>query len=256
MNKKFAIINCEPDKNAINTAELYLKHFSTSNNECWKIYDVTTICNDISFNKTTFHGIILTGSHYNVTELIMQKCSWFLFLCYLIRKAYLIGSPNIFGTCFGSQIIAYSLGGKIQRNNEFILKSKKINLTLQGKKYMNELPNVFHILSSHHEIIEELPKCKYINNLGVSYNEQKDNCENSNKEYINNYTNELFLVKDNILGCQGHPEITNEYKNILWDRHKDKISNNNLHNNHLSILNHDDQNCKILLHIIKNFLCH
>jgi GMP synthase (glutamine-hydrolysing) len=85
-----------------------------------------------------FQGIVITGSHYNVSD--GPSLPWFLSLCEIIRRASENGKPNIYGGCFGAQVIGHALEGSVGCNpsGRFILKAETLVL----------LPDFFTILDS------------------------------------------------------------------------------------------------------------
>ena len=75
-----------------------------------------------------YHGIVITGSRFNVRE--RDSLPWFEPLCDLVRCASSRGFPNIYGGCFGCQLVAFALGGEVDFNpgKRFLLKAETIRL--------------------------------------------------------------------------------------------------------------------------------
>ena len=75
-----------------------------------------------------YHGVVITGSRFNVRD--RETLPWFEPLCDLVRFASSRGFPNIYGGCFGCQLVAFALGGEVDYNpgKRFLLKAETIRL--------------------------------------------------------------------------------------------------------------------------------
>lgn len=150
------------------------------------------------FPPTTdkFDGFIITGSHYSVND----KLSWMLQLEKFIQEIYhdSAAGPKLFGICFGHQLIAKALGGRVGRNptDKLIWCSGSVEVTkdLASKDYYKRVfgeQNLIYIMQSHYEQVLEKPECA--KNAGSAPGE----CEH-----------EILMYGENILTMQGHPEVT------------------------------------------------
>eukprot|EP00042_Codosiga_hollandica_P051401 m.630133 g.630133 ORF g.630133 m.630133 type:complete len:252 (-) comp58277_c0_seq7:121-876(-) len=137
-------------------------------------------------------GIVLTGSHYSVRDLLTTP--WMQELAELIRACVARGRPNIAGSCFGHQLIAAALGGRVDFNTagrEFVLGRERIELTGSGHALMQSLATLapLSLLQSHEDGVHELPPRAQL--LGHSKTS----------------ANEMFAVGGNIFSFQFHPEL-------------------------------------------------
>lgn len=158
-----------------------------------------------------YKGIVITGSHYNTRD--RDTIPWFDSLCNFIQKAAEVGSPKIYGGCFGCQIIAVALGGQVDYNpaKQFALKAEKIQLfqplfselLVQDKNISTEHSSVdnLNIIVSHAECVTVLPPDAH--HIATS-----DSC-----------VHEMFVCgpKKSIICAQAHPEFM-DVKYAIYDR--------------------------------------
>lgn len=134
-------------------------------------------------------GIIITGSHNNVTE----QTNWMQHLKEYIRQA---GNHNIpmLGICFGHQILADAFGGKVKDNPEGgEFGYTEVSLTRDTKNgLVSEVPRSFFAYVSHGQSVIKLPEG------AVPLAKSK-----ADNHHIVNY-------KKNIWGIQFHPEFNRE----------------------------------------------
>eukprot|EP01041_Mallomonas_annulata_P017495 gene17495-36000_t len=102
---KICIINCEDKKawSPISFSDMFMNQIDIGNNQ-WSICNIAK-GDSLPIDIHSYQGIILTGSHYNCRNENMQ-IPWFAPLFEVIRSAYKTGHPNIYGSCFGAQLIA------------------------------------------------------------------------------------------------------------------------------------------------------
>jgi GMP synthase-like glutamine amidotransferase len=145
----------------------------------------------------SYGGVILTGSHCSVNE----REEWYDDLILFIQHSSLNGKPKIFGGCFGTQIIAHALGGRVEKNpsKTFLLQPELVELNssfFQNFSDTSSPPQLAYLLiESHGEYISFLPSDALV--LGSSIS-----CPH-----------ELYLIgsQKNLLGCQSHPEFTSTF---------------------------------------------
>lgn len=207
---RFLVIDCE-DKESWRVHEtfgdLFIKYLK-QDGDIWDIIEIA-MGESIPEDLVNFQGIVITGSHYDVRDCI--QFSWFEELCNLIRKSAEIGTPQIYGGCYGCQIIAHAMGGKsdYNPNKNTIFKAESIepcydsdcilknNKTLQETVWLKNLKS-FKALQAHADCVTILPPTATL-------------LANSNT-----CANELYVcgVKNNIIGFQGHPEM---YSQLMID---------------------------------------
>ena len=140
-------------------------------------------------------GIIITGSHSMVTDYE----PWSVRVSYWLKNIINFNVP-ILGICYGHQLLADILGGKVAYNpNKMEFGTWDIYLTKEGKKdkLLGILPQKFKGHEAHSQSVLELPNNAKI----LAYNE--------------NDSIQSFVYKNCIWGTQFHPEfsgnITKEY---------------------------------------------
>jgi len=132
-------------------------------------------------------GVILSGGPLNVYE--KDKFSF-------DKKILKLGIP-ILGICFGHQILAKELGGKVKKSDhrEFgLAQIKKKSNSLLIKNFFNK-KNITNVWMSHGDQVSKMPKNFKI--VASSKNSKLTIVENS---------------KDNFYGVQFHPEVTHTKK--------------------------------------------
>lgn len=132
-------------------------------------------------------GVIITGSWASAYE----EKPWINELSEMIKFLDKEKIPT-FGICFGFQIIAHVLGGKVVRAKEKEKGFKEIQLTPAGKKQVifQGLPPSFKVYESHNDIVSQLPN----NSIILSRN------QHSIQAYF----------KDPFICVQFHPEMLPE----------------------------------------------
>ncbi len=116
---------------------------------------------------------------------------------------------KLIGICFGHQIIARALGGRIEKsqkgwgvgNNLTQIKNKNPGMNALIDKACHS----FYLIYTHQDQVIGLP----VNAIKVAGN---DFCENAG-----------FQIADHILTFQGHPEFSPEYLVYLMDKRRDLI---------------------------------
>jgi GMP synthase-like glutamine amidotransferase len=196
--------------------------------------------------------VIISGSRHNCRE--ADSLPWFHPLCEFIRRAAELGSPRVYGGCFGCQIVAFALGGEVGYNpdNKFVLKAENIvfnteecsriwsaeilleNDGTKAKSCVNCSCNVRdssaaekNDLLKNADSLEANSEIKTSeNSFTLSLLESHGDCVLSLPEnsvllaQSASCANEVFVTgaHRNILACQGHPEFELQYsiRDRIW----------------------------------------
>ncbi|WP_455540162.1 glutamine amidotransferase [Terrisporobacter sp.] len=152
-------------------------------------------------NIDKIKGIIITGSHSMVTDYE----PWSVKISYWLKNVINLNIP-ILGICYGHQLLADILGGKVGYNpDKMEFGTWDIYLTKEGKKdkLLGILPEKFKGHEAHFQSVLEIPEDLKI----LAYNE--------------NDSTQSFVYKDHIWGVQFHPEfladITKQYLKFVKD---------------------------------------
>lgn len=172
---------------------------------------------------------LITGSKSSAYE----NTHWIIKLKEFIRKLQK-KNKKIIGICFGHQIIAEALGGKVEKN----LKGWGVGLVNSKvdvyQSWMVPETTSYSLLASHQDQVIILPK-DAIRIAGNSF------CHNGS-----------FQIGKNILTFQGHPEFTKEYLlHILKNRRK--IIGEKTYQNALTSLE-QKPDAPVIVNWISNFL--
>jgi GMP synthase-like glutamine amidotransferase len=142
---------------------------------------------------------IITGSRYGVND----GDVWIEQLEEFIRSLYAAGK-KVIGICFGHQLIAKALGGKVTRSPTGWGVGVLKNHVLHHKHWMQPEKNHFNLLASHQDQVIILPpKAELL----------------ASSDFCINYMMQI----DNMLGIQGHPEFTKDYAKDLMILREDVI---------------------------------
>lgn len=125
-------------------------------------------------------GWLITGSRFGVYE----GHDWIAPLEAFLRETYAVGVP-IVGICFGHQILAQALGGKVEKFDG--------GWSVGPQKYASEAFGEQNIIAWHQDQIVELPADATV--VGSS-----DFCENA-----------ILVYGDKALTIQSHPEFSGDF---------------------------------------------
>lgn len=101
-------------------------------------------------------GIIITGAH----EMVTDQNDWSEKTAQWVKQAVENDIP-VLGICYGHQLLAYALGGKVENHSKGAeIGTVEIELTEDGKKdvLFKTLPKKFLAHSSHSQTVTELPQ--------------------------------------------------------------------------------------------------
>jgi len=150
----------------------------------------------------------------------------------------------MYGMCFGHQIIAKSLGGKVAQNPDekfffgscpVYIKDEFLNKDYV-KKHFDDKKRPFKMIKFHGECVTELPPIATI--IGSS-----SQCQH-----------EMLMYNDFILTSQGHPEYTkNTMKetNTAIMKRIGKLKSIDI-KNYLTVI--DEDHCDTLVEMVRSFL--
>ena len=142
-----------------------------------------------------------SGSRFGVND----EQPWIRELEAFIRQLYKAGI-GFAGICFGHQLIATSLGGRVEKSPKGWGIGIAFSDVAAPQSWMSPMKNNINIVVSHQDQITELPPESQVL-MG------NDFCPYS-----------MIKVSDNFVGIQGHPEFSREYSYALMDSRRDRIS--------------------------------
>jgi GMP synthase-like glutamine amidotransferase len=211
---RFAVLDCEDavkwDGHAIALARLLGRAGETwEHHRCWsgELPDLRDI--------HTYQGLVVTGSHYCVRD--EHAHEWIGALKRFIAKVVVHGGVKVYGACFGCQVIAEALGGKVDANPcglPFVLKRETVVLTeamtnrpeyelalaafpptalsrggAASEKKNSAKQARLAVLQAHGDVVVSLP-----NGAVLLAHSETAPCE-------------MFALGEDVLAVQGHPEL-------------------------------------------------
>ena len=147
-------------------------------------------------NINDYDAFIITGSKYSVYD----NFDWITDLKNFINSIVSKNKP-ILGICFGHQILAECLGGKVEKNKlGWELGSYKISLTENGSVHplFKDVGEGDIVYESHQDVVSVIPE----NAVELAYTKK---------------ANQSFACNDNVFGVQFHPEFSYDVTRALMD---------------------------------------
>jgi len=147
-------------------------------------------------------GYITTGSRYSVYD----NEPWIHALAEFVRQVHAHNAKFV-GICFGHQLIAQALGGKVAKSDHgWCIGTKPVTLQ-ETPAWMTPGQSEYRLLLSHQDQVLEVPQ-------GGKVFGGNEHCPIS-----------MLGVGSNMLGIQAHPEFTPEYAAALMDARRERIGN-------------------------------
>ncbi len=143
---------------------------------------------------------VCTGSHSSVYE----EVDWVVRLREFVRKIHKHQKKYI-GHCFGHQMLAEALGGKVQKNEYGWCVGVHTFEVIQQEEWMIPFQKHFNTIMLCQDQVQVLPT------NGVVLATSKD-CPIA-----------MFKVGNNMIGIQGHPEFPKEYERGLITDRRERI---------------------------------
>jgi GMP synthase-like glutamine amidotransferase len=161
---------------------------------CYEIHDVQQNIYPASLNGNELY--LISGSRAGAYD----NTPWVKTLIEFIRKMY-AENVKIAGICFGHQIIAHALGGKVERSEQGWGTGVRTSEIIDPKALRFFPSGQMNLLYNHHDQVVELPPHATCFARSVF-------CPV-----------EGFYIDDKVLTFQGHPEYTPEYNRYLLLNH-------------------------------------
>ncbi|EPC01429.1 glutamine amidotransferase [Litchfieldella anticariensis FP35 = DSM 16096] len=143
---------------------------------------------------------LTTGSKFGVND----GLAWVDELCGFVRKLWDASKPLV-GVCFGHQVIAKALGGKVIKSPRGWGVGMSFNRVSERAGWMEPWQPSLDLLVSHQDQVEELPPHTRV--LAES-------------DFCPFY---LMQVGEHFLGVQGHPEFPKPYSRDLMQLRSDLV---------------------------------
>ena len=147
-----------------------------------------------------YDGFVCTGSRASVYE----NEDWITELKGYVRLLYSTGKKFV-GICFGHQLIAESLGGKVAQSERGWGVGAQMSQVKECKGWMRPKREFFAVPVSYQDQVTELP------------------AEGETLAYNNHCRHFMITVGSHFLGIQGHPEISKHYLETLIRSRRDEL---------------------------------
>ncbi|TVR20712.1 MAG: GMP synthase [Anaerolineaceae bacterium] len=145
-------------------------------------------------------GYIISGSRHSAYD----QLDWITQLADFVRRVHQ-QQHKMVGICFGHQVIAHALGGKVAKSaNGWGVGVKPVDMQ-NTRAWMHPETPSYHLLLSHQDQVLTLPD-------GAEVLGGNAHCPVS-----------MFAIADHLLGLQAHPEFTPQYAEALLSARLDRI---------------------------------
>ncbi|CAJ1936123.1 unnamed protein product [Sphenostylis stenocarpa] len=202
MAKRFAVLMCAEDSEYTKKvyggySEVFVRMLAEEG-ETWDVYKVVRREFPEDHELALYDGFVITGSCSDAHG----NDIWVRDLLNLLRKLHSM-NKKLLGICFGHQILARALGGKVTRSPtgwDIGVRTITLSPSLPFSLSCLDLPSRLSIIECHRDEIRELPAKAEV----IAW---------SDKTGI-----EVFKYGDHIMGIQGHPEYSKDILLHLIDR--------------------------------------
>lgn len=198
---RFAVLLCADDSDYVKNKYggyygVFVKMLAEEG-EIWDVFRVAKGHFPDEEQMGLYDGFVITGSCSDAHG----DDAWICELVTLINKLDSL-NKKILGICFGHQILARALGGKVARAvSGWDIGVQTINFSLSAKTFTNlGIPTTLSLIECHRDEVYELPSKVEV----LAW---------SDKTRV-----EMFKCGDHIMGIQGHPEYTRDILLHLIDR--------------------------------------
>nr|CAB3445829.1 unnamed protein product [Digitaria exilis] len=189
---------------------VFVSAFGSGAGERWDSYRVIAGEFPLLDDLASYDGFVVSGSPHDAHG----EEPWVHRLCALLRTLHAMGK-RVLGVCFGHQLLCRALGGKVARaRNGWDVGVRNVTFArglvnnggfgflggLGGKGELVLPTTTATIVEVHRDEVWEIPPGATV----VAYSE---------KTRV-----EAFVVGENVLGIQGHPEYTSDILLELVDR--------------------------------------
>lgn len=148
-------------------------------------------------------GYITTGSRHGVND----GLAWVDELENFVRRLHQAGKKYV-GICFGHQLLAKALGGRVERSERGWGCGVSFNQITQQQNWMEPFQPELDLVVSHQDQVTLLPEGSQV--LAAS-------------QFCPYY---MIQIGENMLGIQGHPEFSRAYSGALTNTRRDRIPPN------------------------------
>jgi len=177
---------------------------------------------------TPTHGLPNYQSLLGAVPSRIAELSEFVRSCTLERR-------KLVGICFGHQLIAHALGGHTSKSEKgWGLGLQEFDITTQ-KPWMDPVLNRCALYFSHQDQVTALP-------VGADLLGGSDFCPNA-----------MYCIGDQVLGIQGHPEISQSLMIEVIERRKEQVGSK-VYSDALNSLNNGTPDARTVARWIINFI--